>query len=615
MKKMFLFLVAVVCILACVSCSKPGPRAIGKPFIAASNASNLDVDSIALSDSATTVAFHVNFRPGWWIKISPDSKLIAGGKEYAMTGADGIVPGEQFTMPESGETDFTLTFEPVPFDVQTVDFTEGGDGWSLWGIDVSGKECRQAPSILSSLPRDVARIDTDEVFAEPVMEVAPTELRLHFVGYRPEYGKAVNLVLFNSLGAEELSIEPDSEGNATITPTLYGTSSLSCSFPDLVRMSFPSVLLAPGVPVDIYYDLGRLGDYYIVKRGGKVDESIVRVFDNGSYAALNRIPLSVRPDFNLDKVIFWRMTPDEYTDALLKLRTQALDSIATLDLPESARKYLAAEVDNDVLTNMADARYVLFNSYYREKEADVDPNPRDSVKTFPGPEQFARVRDVVSTDNPVYLLFPWSADWMETVGDPDSKLVREMTAFSKAFSKAKSASLTDAELAELKAVAPGSEFYAKAAKTRQEEARKQFEAVRKLINPTPDVADDKLFEAIVAPYKGKVVLVDLWNTWCGPCRNALKANEPLKTGELANDDIVWVYIADESSNFGKYASMIPDIKGEHFLVNPSQIAKIREQFQVDGIPFYILVDRKGNATGHPDFRDHAKLVDGIKAEL
>ena len=139
--------------------------------------------------------------------------------------------------------------------------------------------------------------------------------------------------------------------------------------------------------------------------------------------------------------------------------------------------------------------------------------------------------------------------------------------------------------------------------------------MRKLINPTPDVADDKLFEAIVAPYKGKVVLVDLWNTWCGPCRNALKANEPLKTGELANDDIVWVYIADESSNFGQYASMIPDIKGEHFLVNPSQIAKIREQFQVDGIPFYILVDRMGNATGHPDFRDHAKLVDGIKAEL
>ena len=114
---------------------------------------------------------------------------------------------------------------------------------------------------------------TGEVFAEPVMEVAPTELRLHFVGYRPEYGKKVSLVLSNSLGAEELSVEPDSEGNATITPTLYGTSSLSCSFTDLVPMSFPRVLLAPGVAADVYYDLGRLGDFYILKRGGKVDES------------------------------------------------------------------------------------------------------------------------------------------------------------------------------------------------------------------------------------------------------------------------------------------------------------------------------------------------------
>ena len=42
----------------------------------------------------------------------------------------------------------------------------------------------------------------------------------------------------------------------------------------------------------------------------------------------------------------------------------------------------------------------------------------------------------------------------------------------------------------------------------------------------------ELFDAIIAPYRGKVVLVDFWNTWCGPCRMALKAIEPAKEDEL-----------------------------------------------------------------------------------
>ena len=102
---------------------------------------------------------------------------------------------------------------------------------------------------------------------------------------------------------------------------------------------------------------------------------------------------------------------------------------------------------------------------------------------------------------------------------------------------------------------------------------------------------EQLFEEIIGKHKGKVVLVDLWNTWCGPCRGAIAHNEPLKTGELADDDIVWIYIADESSDVNKYADMIKDIKGEHYLVNAQQIQAIRNAFDVDGIPFYILVDR------------------------
>ena len=78
-----------------------------------------------------------------------------------------------------------------------------------------------------------------------------------------------------------------------------------------------------------------------------------------------------------------------------------------------------------------------------------------------------------------------------------------------------------------------------------------------VIEQTPDVPVEKLFDAIIAPYKGKVILVDFWNTWCAPCRMAIKANEPLKDGELKSDNLVWIYIANQTSPLVKYKEMIP----------------------------------------------------------
>lgn len=115
-------------------------------------------------------------------------------------------------------------------------------------------------------------------------------------------------------------------------------------------------------------------------------------------------------------------------------------------------------------------------------------------------------------------------------------------------------------------------------------------------------------EGIASSYKGKVVVIDIWNTWCSPCRYAMDAMEPMKTGILESDDIVWIYLADDSSPITDYAKLIGKYNGIHYRLTSDQHKDLYDYLDLDGIPYYILVDRNGSISKHPDFRNHDLMV-------
>jgi thiol-disulfide isomerase/thioredoxin len=131
-------------------------------------------------------------------------------------------------------------------------------------------------------------------------------------------------------------------------------------------------------------------------------------------------------------------------------------------------------------------------------------------------------------------------------------------------------------------------------------ARGEVAAVQ--VNQQPALAPDLAFSGpdgqptSLASFRGRVVLVNLWATWCAPCLKEMPALDALQ-GALGGPDFAVVAVNIDTRNLDKPKNWLADNRIEKLGYYADPQAKVFQQLRaarkVEGMPVSLLVDREG----------------------
>jgi thiol-disulfide isomerase/thioredoxin len=103
-------------------------------------------------------------------------------------------------------------------------------------------------------------------------------------------------------------------------------------------------------------------------------------------------------------------------------------------------------------------------------------------------------------------------------------------------------------------------------------------------------------ERTLADWRGKVVLLNLWATWCLPCRKEMPSLDRLQK-DMGSDKFEVVAVSVDRKGLEASKKFLDETQVQHLALYADSTARMSSELQVVGLPATLLIDTEGRDVG------------------